>query len=183
EGAEPVTRGCCRDRAREVAGRRARDRVEPELERARERDGDGSILERQRRVARVVFEEKLRHADRGAEARRPDERRPTHGKVAAQRGDREEGRVAPERVRSPLDLVAYGLGVEGREVVLRLDRAIALAADVTLVRRLQEMARAAAQTAEPARRCAFERCRHGHLLCETEKAPRSGGLSAWWCLV
>src|SRR3989442_532658 len=55
--------------------------------------------------------------------------------MPARRGDREERRVAPERERATLDLVAKSLCVERRQVVLRLDRAVALTADVALVGR------------------------------------------------
>src|SRR5439155_2562327 len=148
----------------EAAGGGARDRVEPELEGSCERDGDGPVLERKRWLARVVFEEEARHADGGPEARRLHERRPADREVPAWRGDRQERRVPPERERPLLDLVAQALGVERCQVVFRLDRAVALAADVTLVRRLKNVARAAAQTAEPARRSPLERGRHGDLL-------------------
>ena len=164
ERAQTIARRGSRYRASEVAGGGAGDRVEPELERSCERDGDGPVLERERWVARVVFEEEARHADRGPEARRLHERRPADREVPAWRGDRKERRIPPERERPPLDLGAQALGIERCQVVLRLDRAVALAADVTLVRRLKNMARAAAQTAEPARRSPFERGRHGDLL-------------------
>ncbi len=51
ERAKPVARRGRRDRAREIAGGRARDRVEPELDRPRERDGHRPVLERERRIA------------------------------------------------------------------------------------------------------------------------------------
>src|SRR5207249_928203 len=149
--AQPVACRGCRDRTREVAGRCTGERFEPKLERARERERNGPVLERQRWVARVVFEEESRHADRCAEARRLHERRPANGEMPARRGDREERRVAPERERATLDLVAKGLCVERRQVVLRLDRAVALSADIEFVGRRKCVTRAAAQAAEMAR--------------------------------
>src|SRR5207247_9396644 len=76
EGAQTVATRGSRDRAGEVAGGGARDRGERELERSSERDADGPVLERERWVARVVFEEEAHHADGGPEARRFHERRP-----------------------------------------------------------------------------------------------------------
>ena len=171
EPAKTVARRRGRDGAREVAGRRAGDRVEPELERAREGQRDRSVLERERWIARVVLHVELGDADLGAQARRLDERRPADGEVRLRRGDREERRVAPERARSVLDRPAQPVGVERGGVVLGLDRAVAVGADVPLVGRLEEMARAAAQAHERGRPC---RRRHRHLaylLPEMERPP------------
>jgi hypothetical protein len=139
---------------------------------------DRPVFEGERRVARVVLEEEPRHADRRPKTRRTQERGPADGEVPARRGYREERRVAPERERPAFDLVAQGLGVERREVVLRLDRAVALAADVALVGGLEDLTRAAAQTAQMARPRPFQRRRHGFLLLETEEASHLGGLDA-----
>ena len=84
--------------------------------------------------------------------------------MPARLGDREERRIAPERERSAFDLVAKDFSVERREVVFRLNRAVALAADVGLVGRLKHTTRAAAQTSQMARLISFQRGRHGFLL-------------------
>ena len=67
EGTEPGGRGGCGGRAGEVAGRRAGERVEPELDRPGGRDRDDAVLEARGRVAGVVLEAEDRAVPRPSE--------------------------------------------------------------------------------------------------------------------
>ena len=69
-GLEPFDCGARRDRAREVAGRGARECLEPELLGLRARDRDDAVLEGVCRVGRVQLEIELAHAERLGEAGR-----------------------------------------------------------------------------------------------------------------
>ncbi len=63
------------DRIGEVSGRRAGDRVETELERLGESDGDDAVLEAVRRVGGVVLDPDLADAELLGEPIGADERR------------------------------------------------------------------------------------------------------------
>src|SRR5439155_26053987 len=128
------TRG---DRAREVARRGTRERVEPELLRLRRRDGDDAVLERVRRVREVELEEDLADAERRGEPWGGHERREARARVhSLRRLGGEERRVAPERCRAGLDRRARDRARELVPVVDRLERAEAAAADAVRERRV-----------------------------------------------
>ena len=176
ERAEPIARRRGGDRAREVAGRCAGDRVEPELEGASERDGDRPVLERERGIARVVLDEEIRDTDRCAESRRADERSPADREMRRRLGQRKEIRVSPQRVGASRDFLAKRVRVGRREVVLRFDRSVALRADVSGIRGLQDLTRPAAQATKW--RDPFQRDRHRSTSRQlTREASLSGGLS------
>src|SRR5439155_25220044 len=105
---------------------------------------------------------------------RLDERRPAHRPVGRRSCDGQQWRVTPERRRSALDVGAQRLGLEDAQVVLRFDRAEALATYVALVGRLQRAARA---TAKPAQRGDLpDDGRHVRSPLKIKKASRTGGL-------
>ncbi len=93
--AQPGVRRVRGDRVREVAGRRARRDLEAELERLAQRDRDDPVLERVRRVARVVLDPDLAEAELGREAVGPHERREPGAEV-----DRGVGRAPAAGRRS-----------------------------------------------------------------------------------
>ena len=161
ERAKPVARGGRGHRAREVSGRRARERIETELERAREGERHRTVLERQRGIARVVLQEQPIDADGVTQAVRTQERRPAHRVMRGRLGDREEIRVAPQGGRTGLDSRAELFGLEQREVVLGLDGPVALGAHEAFVGRLQRPAGAAAKAAKSSG--AVERRGHRYL--------------------
>src|SRR5207247_1760665 len=69
KGAQPVARGGRRDRSGQVSCRRARDRVEAELERPREGGRDRATFERERWITRVVLADALSDAVLATESR------------------------------------------------------------------------------------------------------------------
>src|SRR5262249_34177538 len=121
-----------RDRVGEVPGRRARHRVETELTRLVDCDRDDAVLERPRRVAdRVVLEVELVKTPRLSEIPRAHQGRQAHV-VANQRvaGEGEEVAVAPDAGRARRDAVARQDRADRGIVVLDLEWAEALLADV-----------------------------------------------------
>ena len=92
-GGQPGVRGVGRDGAGEVAGRRAGDGVEAELDRARERDRDDAVLERVRRVGRLVLDPELAEAEPLGQAIGAHERR----QAGRQRRARRRARAAGSR--------------------------------------------------------------------------------------
>ena len=96
-----------RDRGREVPGRRARQRPEPELLRLRARDRDDAVLEGVRGVRRVQLEIELAQAERLGEPGRLHERRQA-GREPRLDGSlhRQERSVAPQRRRAGRDGLA-----------------------------------------------------------------------------
>src|SRR5439155_20159128 len=94
---------------REVARRRAGDRLETQLLRLRRRDGHDPVLERVRRVRGVELDQQLADAERGREPGRRDERCEARRESLLLRGsDRQEGGVAPDRRWAGLDPLARG---------------------------------------------------------------------------
>ena len=97
-----------RDAVGEVAGRGARNDLESEFLRPRQRDGNNAVLEGERRVIEgVVLDVELAHAERLGETVGFDQRREAgveaDGRVAV---DREQFPVAPHAVRTRFDQLA-----------------------------------------------------------------------------
>ena len=106
-GRQADRRGSRRRRAGEVAGRCAGQRLDAELERPGGRDRDGAVLERQRRVARVVLDPQLLETERRGEALGRQQGRGPDGQTARRRRiDREELGVAPDAGRACRDGLA-----------------------------------------------------------------------------
>ncbi len=124
---EPLRGRACRDRAGEVPGRRAGERVEPELLRLPRRDRDDAILERVRRVRGVELEPQLADPELLRESRRRDERCHARGepRLLGRRHRKQVG-VAPDRLRACLDRGTTDAGAEGVPVVGRVERAEAV---------------------------------------------------------
>ena len=120
----PGVRGVRGDRVGEVAGRRAGRDLEPELERLRQRHRRDAVLERVRRVHRVVLDPHLTEAELGGEAVGAHQRREPGAEV--DRGvavGRQEVGVAPDRQRTRGDLLAAGVRADRVVVVRDLERA------------------------------------------------------------
>ena len=102
------TRGVRRDAVGEVAGGRTREHVEAEFERAGGGDRHHAILVGERRmVDRVVLDVQLAQAEALGQARAADERREAGVEAGARfTGDRQQLAVAPEILRTTLDLLA-----------------------------------------------------------------------------
>ena len=119
-----------RDRAGEVAGRRAGHRGQPEGVRCGHGDRDDAVLERVRRVAAVVLDPQPAHPERGGEvvgAVQPGPARAEVGRPGGRVGGHgQQRRVAPDGLRSGLDL----LPGHGAEVVADLERPEALLAGI-----------------------------------------------------
>ena len=112
------------DGVREVAGRCARRDLEAELERLAQRDRDHPVLERVRRVARVVLDPDLAEAELGREAIGAHERREAGAEV--DRGvavHRQQVGVAPQRQRTGGDLLAADAARDRVVVVGHFERA------------------------------------------------------------
>ena len=94
-----------RDAVGEVAGRRARDDLEPELDGARRRHRDDAVLVRQRRVIDgVVLDVELADAEPLRQPRAADERREAGVKTGLRvAGNRQQLTVSPEVFRPPFD--------------------------------------------------------------------------------
>ena len=106
------------DRVRQVASRRAGERVETELLRLRAGDRDDTILERMRRVCRVELQVELSKAERRGQTRRRDERRePGREARLRRRLDRKQRRVAPDRERPLLERGPRHALPQRREVI------------------------------------------------------------------
>ena len=112
-----------RGRAREVAGARAGERIEPEGERLRRRDRDRAVLEREGRVARVVLDQERVDAEGLAQAAGRDDRRAADGKAADRRIDREQLAVAPDARRPGGEDRRRDRRPNGVEVIRDLERA------------------------------------------------------------
>ena len=90
---EPFGGRAGRDRAGEVAGRRARERRQPELLRLARRDGDHPVLERVRRVRGVELEPQLADAELLRQPRGAARAASSRARAAARRAARRaEGR-------------------------------------------------------------------------------------------
>ena len=112
------------NRVREVAGRRARQRLQPEFERLGQGDGHDAVLERVRGIPRVVLEPDLPQAELGGETVGPHEWRPAdRQRCITRRIDRQQRRIAPDRRRPGRDRLPGDLGAHGRVVVHHLERA------------------------------------------------------------
>ena len=111
------------DAVREVAGRRAGEHLEPELERPRRRHRHHAVLVRQRRVIhRVVLDVELARAEPLRQAIAAHQRRVAGVEAGARlAGDRQQLAVAPQVLRPALDVLARQ--VNRAVVVHRLERA------------------------------------------------------------
>ena len=98
-GLEPLGGGARRDRVGEVPGRRAGQRVEPELLRLRAGDRDDAILERVRRIGRVELQVELAEAERGGQPRRAARAGSDRARGAARRARRRAGAARSARSR------------------------------------------------------------------------------------
>src|SRR5439155_7997066 len=123
EAAQPGPSRMGGDRVREVAGRRAGGGLETELERLRERDRRHAILERVRRVERVVLHPHLAEPESGGEAVGADQRREPGAEVdRVAPVDGQEVGVAPDARRPGCDLLAADGRPDGVVVVVDLER-------------------------------------------------------------
>src|SRR6185436_3944189 len=123
-------RGMRCDAVREVAGGRAGEHLEPELQRAGRRHRHDAVLVGQRRVIhRVVLDIELARAKPLRQAIAAHQRRVAGVEAGARlAGDRQELTVAPQVLRPALDFLARQ--VNRAVVVHRLERAQALVANV-----------------------------------------------------
>ena len=143
---EPSGRGMRRDRVGQVAGRGAGDRLEAELARLGQRDGDHPVLERVGRVRGVVLDPDLAEPEPLGEPVGAQQRRQSGPqRVLRALRERQEVRVAPDVRRTRLDLALRLVGVEARVVVRDLERAEAALADVVRLERVRVAALLAAQ--------------------------------------
>ncbi len=131
-GLEAERRRVGRHRVGQVAGRRAGDVVEAELDRHRDGQRHHPVLEGQARVAdRVVLDPQLVDAELAGQARRRHQRRAAHGapdrRLAAQR---QELGVAPHVERTRGHAIAVDRAGDGVVVVVHLERAEAELAHV-----------------------------------------------------
>ena len=129
------------DRVREVPGRGAGDRVEAELLRLCDGDGDDPVLERVGRVRGVVLYPELAEAEALGQAVGAHQRRqPRLERVARAAGERQEVGVAPDPGRAGLDLPLDLGGIGAGGLVRDLERAEAGLADVARVERVVGLA-------------------------------------------
>ena len=134
---EPGCRGVCRDGVGQVARRRAGDDLVAELLRLGDGDRHDPVLERVGRVGGVVLDVELADPERLGEPRRALERRQADRKAGRRRTlERQEVRVAPDRLRAGLDAPLDRGGVEAAQVVRDLERAEAALAHVASVERV-----------------------------------------------
>src|SRR5262249_2098430 len=129
---QPALRGVRRHRVREVAGGRARDGVEAELARLRDRDRHHAVLERPRRVTdRVVLHPDLAATELVGEVLRADARREAYvvadGDVA---GERQELLVPPHARRAGLDRLPRDDALQRIVPIVDLERAKTELADM-----------------------------------------------------
>ena len=127
----PGVGGVRGSRVREVAGGSAGQRLEAERARHRGGDRDDAVLERIRRVDRVVLDPEIAEAEHGGEPVRAAERREAGAEVdpveAGPAG--QERLVAPQRGGPGLDLLAEIRPVDRVQLVGGLERAEAFLAD------------------------------------------------------
>src|SRR5262249_47325260 len=123
-------RGVRRDAVGEVARRRAREHVEPELQRSRRCNGNDAILVRERRmVYRVVLDVQLADANPVRQPTGAHERREPRVEAGARlTGNGQQLAIPPQVLRSPFDDLARK--PDRRIVVDRLERSETVIADV-----------------------------------------------------
>src|SRR5262249_50671964 len=99
-GADAGAGSVRRDRASEIAGRGAGERVEAQLDRLRAGHRYRPVLEGERRIDRVVLDVQLAQPELARQVVRPDQRRQTGADVDDPIAlDRQEVAVAPDRLR------------------------------------------------------------------------------------
>ena len=187
DGVHPDPRRVGRDRVGQVAGGRAGDPGETQLPGCRDRHRHNTILERVRRIGRVVLDPQgRRKAQLGPEAVGPDERGHPGTGVDPALGIltyREQARVPPEGVGAGLDL-RKGHRRQGRRVITDLEGAETFEAGVLWTERVPSAAVAAHQgTGRGRRGGAFDQSSHGtgspspHLSLVALRQSRSWHLS------
>jgi hypothetical protein len=152
-GGEAQRGGCCRGRPGEVAGRRARERLDAELDGARRGDRDRPVLEAQRRVPRVVLDPEAIETEARCEAVRRDEWRRAHRQAAGRWAvDGQQLGVAPDAGRAGGNRRAGQRPPGGPVVVFDLERSEAGGTDVRQPDRLGAPAAPTAQADDGRRR-------------------------------
>ena len=155
-GAQPQGRGGPGDGRRQVAGGRARERREAELDRARGGHAHHAVLEREGRVARVILDPQPLQPEAGGQAGSGRQRR--HADAQATRGKGLDGKElgeAPDGGGTVVQELPGEAAAEAGEVVGGFKRAEAPGADEDRTRRVRGATRATAEAAEAGREGVF----------------------------
>jgi hypothetical protein len=138
---EPGRRGVGGDRVGQVPRGGAGHDFVAELAGLRHGHRDHAVLERVRRVGRVVLDPHLADAEALGEPVGADQRsHPRRERGLRLALERQEVRVAPDRLGTGLDLAARLGGVQAREVVDHLERPKAVLADEPRLKRVARIA-------------------------------------------
>ena len=126
-GVESRRGGVCGDGVGEVPGRGAGDRLETELLRLGDRHRDDAVLERVRRVGRIVLDPHLTQSEPVCKPVGADQRgEPGLERVSRVALEGQEVGIAPDATGAGLDLPPRLFGIEVGVVVRDLERAKAL---------------------------------------------------------